>query len=199
MIEERYIGSILLKEYCRELKLDYYMAVRYLLSNKYLYRILRGIFYKPSIEERKLNKIGVNYLEAISYALKIKGVTNWYLGLESALKMNNLTHEFFVVDYILNDKLFRPKPFTILGNKVKFIKIKKSLVNFGINEKGVIRYSDHEKTILDMIYLSKYSGLSEKGIRNRIYDILNGCSKEKLKRYAANYNKAVIKFVEGLA
>ena len=87
MIEESYIDSKLLKEYCKELKLDYYTVIRYLLSNRYLYRILRGVFYKPSIEERKLGILRVNHLEAISHALRIKGVKNWYFGLESALKM----------------------------------------------------------------------------------------------------------------
>lgn len=198
MSDDKYIASALLKKYCMELGLDYYSSIRYLTSNKYLHRILKGIFYKPSIEERKLKKIGVSNLEAVSYALKIKNIKNWYLGLESALKMNNLTHEFFAIDYIINDTIFRASPFKIFGSKVKFIKLKKPITAFGINRKGRLRYSDPEKTVLDVVYLSKYRGLNETEIKDRIYGILKACSKEKLKKYSARYNKQIARFIGGL-
>lgn len=193
--ETKFIDSNLLKKYCKKLNLDYYTAIRYLISNKYLYRILRGIFYKPSLGERKFNKIEANYLEAISAALKIKGITNWYFGLETAIKLNKLTHEYFAVDYVISDNLFRHKPIKILGHKIKFVKLKEKLLSFGVHKKHKIRFSDNEKTILDIIYLSRYDGLSDNEIRNRISDLIKHCSKEKVLKYSKKYNRAINLFV----
>ena len=74
-----------LKEYCKSLKMSYSSVIGYLLRNRYVERILRGIFYVKSIEERKLNKSDMSFYEAIKEALRIKGVKNWYFGLESAI------------------------------------------------------------------------------------------------------------------
>jgi hypothetical protein len=196
-IDERYIGRKRLETYCKELGINYYTAIMYLLRHKYLIRILKGVFYKPSIEERKLDRIDADPLEAIGHAMDMKGIDNWYFGLESALKLNNMTHEFFTTEYVINDTMFRPKPFAILGRKVKFIKVKKPLTGFGILKKGYIRYSDPEKTITDMIYLARYSGVSEKEINSRIHDLLD-VSDERLKKYAHKYNISMAGFVETL-
>ena len=141
LTDKKFVTRDELRVYCKELHLDYYTAIRYLTSNAYLIRILRGIFYVKSIEERKLKKVEMGYAEAIKESLRIKGIKNWYFGLESAVKLNNLTHEYFAVETIMTDSLFRPKPIGILGAKVKFIKISKELFKFGIIGDG-FRHSD---------------------------------------------------------
>jgi len=195
--DEKFIRSDLVRDYCKKLNMDYYAAIRYLTHNRYLIRILKGIFYKPTVEERKFDKVDINYLDAINKALKIKKVKNWYFGLETAVKLNNLTHEHFTIDYVISDKIFRAKSFIILGHKIKFVKLKKRLLNFGI-KKDKIPYSDVEKTTLDIVYLSKYGGLPDKEIKNRISDIFKRCSRTKLLNYSKRYNKTVHEFIEGL-
>ncbi len=185
--DKKFITREELKEDCKKLSMDYYATIRYLTHYKYLVRILRGIFYVKSIEERKLNKVNINYFEAIKEALKIKGVKNWYFGLSTALKLNNLTHEYFTIDYVISDKLFRIKPFLILGYKIRFIKINPKLTKFGIINKN-IPYSDAEKTMLDYIYLKEYGN-----VKLIPEEILEVCSKTKLLKYAINYNKRTIK------
>lgn len=185
--DKKFITREEIREYCKKLSLDYYVVIRYLTHYKYLIRILRGIFYIKSIEERKLNKTDINYLEAIKEALKIKGVKNWYFGLSTALKLNNLTHEYFTIDYVINDKLFRVRPFLIFGYKIKFIKIKPKLISFGIINKN-IPYSDTEKTMLDFFYLKEHGNV--KLIPEEIFE---SCSKTKLLRYSKNYDKRTIK------
>ena len=185
--DKKFITREELREYCKKLNLDYYVTIRYLTHYKYLIRILRGIFYIKSIEERKLNKININHLEAIKEALKIKGVKNWYFGLSTALKLNNLTHEYFTIDYIINDKLFRAKPFLILGYKIKFIKISHKLISFGIINKN-LPYSDAEKTMLDFVYLKEHGNV--KLIPEEIFE---NCSKNKLLKYSKNYDKRTFK------
>jgi len=192
--KEPYVDSVLLREYAKTLKLDYLMVIKYLLANKYLYRILRGFFYKPTIKERKMNRLDVNHLEAIAETLKRKGVKNWYYGLDSAMKLNNLTHEFFAMDFVVSDSIFRSKPITILGMKVRFIKLKKEIVKIGI-VKGNYPVSDLEKTVLDMIYLMRYDGLSEKEIELKMNDLMSKCSKEKMFGYSSKYNKKMNEFI----
>ena len=185
--DKKFITREELKEYCKKLSLDYYVAIRYLTHYNHLVRILRGIFYIKSIEERKLNKTNINHLEAIKEALKIKGVKNWYFGLSTALKLNNLTHEYFTIDYVVNDKIFRDKPFLIMGYKTKFVKIKSKLTLFGIINKN-LPYSDAEKTMLDFIYLKEYGNV--KLVPEEIFE---KCSKNKLLKYSKSYGKRTIK------
>ncbi len=193
--EIKIITSATIKDYCKKLHLNYYSAIGYLIHWKYVHRILKGIFYLPGIEERKSKRIDINYVDAIAKALKIKKVHNWYFGLETALKFNHLTHEFFTTDFIVNDTIFRAKPIMVLGHKIKFIKLKKKLFTFGIiHTKG--NFSDPEKTVLDLIYLSKYAGLTEEEANAKVSDLIKSCSREKLKRYAKNYNQTIQQFIE---
>lgn len=192
--KKKIINVDLIREYCKKLNLDYNKTITYLTNNKYLVRILKGIFYIKSADERKYDKCDIYYLDAIKEALKLKGVKNWYLGLESAIKRNNLTHEFFVVDHIINDTIFRAKTITVMGNKIKFVKVKSELCTFGIN-KDKFPYSNIEKTLLDFIYLLKYRGFEDPLIKNKIIDYVELASKDKLFSYAKHYNKKVEEFV----
>ncbi|MBU1199299.1 MAG: hypothetical protein KKF46_00170 [Nanoarchaeota archaeon] len=196
--DSKFLDSKLIKEYCKAINLDYNVAIKYLTSRKYLVRILKGTFYKLSMEERKFNKININHLEAITESLRMKNITNWYFGLETANKFNNLTHEYYAIEYVINDKIFRAEPIAILGHKVRFIKLKENLFSFGIKNHNKMRISDNEKTLLDTIYLARYDGLSDKEIKNKIAGMIRYCSKEKLFKYAKEYNSAVKNFVREL-
>ena len=176
LLRRKFIIREELKSYCKPLKMDYYTSIMYLTSNNYLVRILRGIFYVKSIEERKLDKVDISFEEAISEALRIKSVKRWYFGLESAIKLNNITHEYFAVETIISDKLSRPNPFNIMGRKVKFVKLSKKLLEFGVI-KNKFNYSDAEKTVLDFIYLGKYNRNPDESIRNKVADYIRNCKK----------------------
>jgi len=187
---KKFILSNEIKDYCRKLSLDYLPTIKYLLRNKYLARLFRGIFYIYSIEERKLGKSEMNYFEILKEALKIKGVKNWYFGLETGLKFNNLTHEYFTIDYVINDKIFRAKPIIIMGRKVKFYRLSRKMFVFGII-KNSINYSDSEKTLLDLLYLKHYT-------KEEFEEIAEELSKIKLLKYVKNYNKRAINIVKEL-
>ncbi|MFH0875429.1 MAG: hypothetical protein V1859_05810 [archaeon] len=193
LTNEKFVTRETIRIYCKELKISYYSTIGYLIANSYLIRILRGIFYVKSIEERKHKKIDLGYIEAISEAMRIKKA-NWYFGLESAIKFNNLTHEYFSIETIITDSFSRPRPIEIFGVKIKFIKVNKALLNFGLlGDK--YKYSDIEKTILDMVYLGKYNSKSDESIKERISFLLNNVSKKKLVEYALHYPKTVERFL----
>lgn len=188
LANKKFVTRAELKAFCRELKIGYPMTIGYLARHKHLIRILRGIFYVMSAEERKLNNMGLSYLEAITEALRIKGVKHWYFGLETALKLNNLTHEYFTIDNVISDTIFRAKPIGIMRHKVAFIKLKPSLLKFGI-KKGKYPHSDNEKTLLDFIYLKRRGHIIPS-------ELIKQASKSKLKAYAENYSNTIQKDVE---
>ncbi len=186
---EEFVTSETIKKYCKPLKLDHKNAIKYLLKEGHLLRIFKGIFYIRTFDEIKLGKSKYSHLELVSKGMELKGVKNWYFGLYTALKLNNLTHEHFAIDYVINDKLFRAKPIEIAGYKFRFLKLKPKLFGFGIT--GTPRYSDAEKTTLDFIYVWRYNGIPEERIIMDISDYAGGLSKKKLKAYAESYPKAV--------
>ena len=190
------ITSDEIRKFCKEknINLNYASAIGYLLSNEYLVRILRGIFYIKTIEERKKKITKINYFDAIVKALKIKNIDKWYFGLETALKLNNLTHETFFIDTIINNKIRNTNPVKILGHKTKITKVKRIDFSFGI-KKGLTKdkeeyfYSDPERTILDLAYIGRYNGETDEEIKNKISGYKY--NKEKLKKYLKNYPKSM--------
>ena len=132
----------------------------------------------------------MNSFVIIKEALKIKRVVNWYFGLETGLKFNNLTHEYFTIDYVINDTIYRAKPITIMGKKVKFYKVSPKMFLDGVVKKD-IHYSDREKTLLDLLYLRHYS-------KEEFEEIAEALSKTKLLKYSKNYDKRVINIVKEL-
>jgi hypothetical protein len=181
-----------LKRYCKKMKLHYDIVVRYFGMRGYLVRIFRGIFYVKSFDELKLGRNKYNHLELVAKGMELKGIRNWYFGLHTALKLNNMTHETFAIEDVLSDQLFRANPFTIAGHRFKFSRLSPSLLDFGIRkgENGV-RYSDPEKTVLDFVYIWRYNGIPEEKIVADVAGWAKGASRAKLRMYAEKYPKTV--------
>lgn len=192
---KEFVTSAEIGNYCRELKLRYDTTLRYMMSKGFLVRIFRGIFYVKTLDEVKLNRARYSNLELVAKGLGVKGVKNWYFGLHTALKLNNMTHEYFAVDCVINDRIFRARPMKIAGQRFRFVKLAPHLVSFGIVENG-LRYSDPEKTILDFIYLWRYSGVPEEKIIADISEWTTDVSARQMKTYAAKYPKSVARIVE---
>ncbi|HLC79070.1 MAG TPA: hypothetical protein VJG83_01445 [archaeon] len=190
--KDRYISRGELKAICEGLNLPYNTALMYLFTNKYLNRIVRGFFYIPSAEERRLKSNIPSIYEAIGKAMEYKKITDWYFGLESAIKLNNITHEVFTIDYVVSDKIFRPKPIKILGHSVKFVKLNKKLFGFGIKMEGDIIYSDLEKTLLDLIHIRKYNSRTNDSIWNELIEWAEHADHKKMLKYAKRYTKSVM-------
>ena len=153
-------------------------------------RIFRGIFYVKSLDEAKLGRTKYSHLELVAKGLELKGVNKWYFGLYTALKLNNMTHEYFAIDYVVNNRILRVNPMKISGHKFRFLKLKPSLFSFGITNMGIL-YSDPEKTILDFIYMWRYNGIPKGKIVVDVGDWSKNLSKSTFVRYARNYPKTV--------
>ena len=175
----------------------YKNIINYLLENKYLVRIFKGFFYVISLHERKYG-IDLNIFEAIANGMKYKEIKNWYFGLHTAVKLNNLTHEYYDIIYLFTDRMKKKETISILDYRIKYIKIKESLCKFGIIHQNNINFSDREKTILDFIYIYRKRGIPDMKINNMIVDYLEYLEKMKLKEYLKHYPTTISKFVEGL-
>ena len=184
-----------IKENCDFLNLKYENVINYFISRGYLSRIFRGIFYVKSLEELKLGKRKYSYLELVRKGLELKKIKNWYFSLYTALKLNNVTHEYFTIDYVISENMYRSKLINIEDRKFKFIKIKPDLLNFGIIENG-FRYSDLEKTILDFIYIWIYNNTPRKKILIDATEFIDDMSEEKIRIYAEKYPNSVKEIVE---
>ena len=181
-----------LRMYCKEGKFDYKYVVKYLVERGYLVRIFRGIFY---VKGARTGTREYDRRELVGKGLELKGVKDWYFALYSALKLNNMTHEHFTIEYVINDSVFRPTPMRIAGYKFKFLKISPKLLDFGI--KGdIVRYSDMEKTILDFIYIWQYNSVPPEKILMDVSEWAERASKMKIRRYSTRYPKSVGRIVE---
>lgn len=189
-----------LKTLCDKYGFDFKKTKVALLNKGYLLTIFRGIYYLKDYNEKKTGVIKYSANELLSLGLAERGIKNWYFGLNSALKMLNLTHEIFAVNYVFNDKFNRTKPTKILGSKFLFRRMKPPLFAFGIREAKTpnnvtIKYSDTEKTLLDMVYLYRFSGKSKESAVSLIGEYRDVIDKREAYDYAKRYPNTVEKII----
>ena len=191
-----FVTSEELQTYSKDLYLDYRTISDYLVTRGFLLNILDDIYYVKSEEEILQNKLNYSILELVAKSLNLKKVKNWYFGLYTALNLSNVEYEHENdMFYLINDQILKEKPTKILGKNFRFLTFKNALFNFGIiNNK--VKYSDHEKTILDLIYLWQYNHMNESRILIETSKLLDGISEEKIMEYSQYYpesNRRIIK------
>jgi predicted transcriptional regulator of viral defense system len=179
---------------CDKFGVDSGRTINYMINYGFFVRILRGLYYVKTIEEFKLKK-ALDAYRLISLGME-KLKVDWYFGLYTSLRLNGLTHEFFDTIFVVNDEIFRPKEIGISGEKVKFIKLKSKLFGFGIVDKNGIKFSDPEKTILDLIYVFRYRNVAEERIISTVEDYSRKLERKKLREYLKFYPKSVSRVVE---
>lgn len=179
-----------IKKYSQKLYYNYNNVISYLIKQGYLLKIFKGIYYVKSSEEIEKNKLKYSLLELVGKGLELKGISNWYYGLYTALKLNQYPiEEEKDLFFIMSDRLFKTKPVKIAGRSFKFIKLKYSLFDFGIIDQKV-KFSNLEKTVLDFIYLWKYNGVHGKKIIVDIQEFMNKVDGERALKYAQYYPRS---------
>jgi len=196
---KKFITSRELEKLCKEFDLNYENTKKLVLNKEFLLTIFRGIFYVKDFNEKRTNTIRYTPYELLARGMEMKGIKNWYFGLNTALKLLNLTHEFFTINYVINDKFNRVRPMKICNENFKFVKIKTDLF-FGIIEVKtendvILRHSDLEKTVLDRAYLYKKAGKPESTINSLIMEYDNFIDRKKLLSYSKYYPKTVKRLI----
>jgi predicted transcriptional regulator of viral defense system len=192
---KEFVTSDEIKEICSSLNIKYESAIRHLIPRGHLIRIFRGIFYVTTPDEALTKRRKYSHLELVSKGLKVKEVEDWYFGLYTALKLNNMTHEHYVIEYVVNDVIQRSNPMEIAGYRFRFVKVKSQLLGFGVVG-DELRYSDPEKTILDFIYLWRYNGIPDQRITLSVKEWTNDIDEEKLKSHSKYYPRTVARLLE---
>jgi hypothetical protein len=200
---KRFVLKKELEDLCKEHGINLDSIIKYFLERGYFIRVFRGIFYIRDPSEIKLKYILYSAHEMIAEGMRFKGIDNWYFGMYSGLKYNNMTHEYFTSDFIINDSIYREKPMKMNDAMFKFVKMKPSMFEFGvITEKTknniTIRYSDKEKTVMDFAYLWKRNGKNISFIVSRVAEYINQLDIEKMKKYAKHYPKWMEKLIGNL-
>lgn len=185
-----FITSEEFKSFCKSFNFTYTPTRQQFIKRGYIVRIFRDFFYLKSPDEIMLNQLHRTTFDLVSRGLMFKGIGHWYFGLYTALKLNNMTHEYYPMHYVISDGLFRNSPIEIAGEKFNFIKLKPALVTFGI-ERNRYPYSNPEKTILDFVYLWNYRSIPRKKILLDISEYLSRLNRAKLLRYSVGFPKSV--------
>ncbi len=183
-----------IEKICDKFKENAEKKINFMISYGYLVRILRGLYYVKTLDEFKFKK-SLDTLKLISLGME-KLELEWYFGLHTALRLNGVTHEYSAVIFVLNNIIYRPKAIDINGEDVKFIKVKNELFGFGITEKNVIKFSDIEKTLLDIIYISRYRSVPEEKLLSMVEEYKEKIGRGKIVEYLKFYPKSVGKVVE---
>lgn len=187
---KEFITSEELKKYCKELYFNYRIISNYLISRNFLVKILDDIYYVKTVDEVRQNKLKIPISELLGKALELKNVHNWYFGLYTALKLNEIKYNHQnKYCYLINNRILINKPIKILGKKFRFLRFQDPLFHFGIIN-GKVKYSDFEKTILDLVYLWEYNHRNENRILIELSKLLDGTSKEKILDYSQYYPKS---------
>jgi predicted transcriptional regulator of viral defense system len=174
-------------EISEKISKDTDQVIDYLQHNGYIVRILKGIFYVKSLEERERKKYDNSLYEMVAMALQKKGVKNWYYALETALKLNTMTHEVYMIDYVITDSYRTTKVIKILDTSFKFIKRGKEHFRQGIIREKRLRYSDPEKTILDLAYRDYLKTKKENIFLPTIAEYKDSIDHDLVKNYLINY------------
>ncbi len=187
--DKEFTTSSEIKEYSRKFYYNFNNVIRYLVNQRYILQIFEGIYYVKSEEEINSKKLKYSLLELVGKGLELKGITDWYYGLYTALKLNGIDEEHDKdLFYIITNRLFKGAPIEIAGRSFKFIKFKYSLFNFGIVNRKV-KFSDKEKTVLDFIYLWKYNGIHSQKIIVDIAKYMHIVDEENILDYVRYYPK----------
>ncbi|MFH1721721.1 MAG: hypothetical protein ABH950_03855 [Candidatus Altiarchaeota archaeon] len=195
--KKRIVSSEELRLLCQEIGRPYNQTVNYLQRRGYLVRVLRGWFYVKSPEEVKLKVLRENSMHLIAETLEKKGVKRWYFALESALKLNNMTHEYFTVGQVITDAYKTPRPIWVVDRKYTFLKWSRRLHGFGIMKTGKIPYSDPEKTILDLCYRGMNLKMDPKTVRDIFDEYEESLNHKRIQIYLKHYPKRLSHVVEG--
>ena len=192
----RIVQSDEIRAMAQDIGKDYARSLRYLLEHRYLMRILRGIFYVLDQEEREGGSNKRTIYELVSEALAIKGARHWYLALETALKLNGLTHEYFTVNYVITDNYRTTKVIGIGDLRFRFSRWRGEMFSFGLKREFDLIFSDKEKTILDMVHRNYLHSKDRKYSVAPLREYSRELDKKKVREYLAHYNARVREIVE---
>ncbi len=180
---------------------NYRVVSKYLSDHGYIKRVFNGLYYVRSLDERARDVNDISTFELVGRGLECKGITNWFFGLETALKMNQMTHEYYTLNYVITDSYRTTKIVRIIDSDFQFIQWSKALFSFGIVRQKKLKYSDPERTLIDLVYHGLNNDRPD-GSFSTYDEYVSQLDRSKIEDYLTNYpmniKKVVWKRYEGL-
>lgn len=147
-----------------------------LTKSKWIKRIERGKYLILPLESGLYAGYGAD-----PYTLARKLVSPYYVGFLSALNYYGITEQISRTTFIATKKIKRPLRFQ--AQEYRFVKLPEKRF-FGVTEEWVgqlkFNISNHEKTVIDCLFLPKYSG----GLTEVVKAFRGDLDFEKLHNYA---------------
>ncbi len=171
-------------------------ALRHLRREGYLLPLFRGSYYVRSPEEVRLNTERHDALELFALAARVKGIGPWYYGLETALRLNDLTHENRGKESVVSGSFYRIRGVRIGRRRFVIHKWDPKLLRFGLARRGSYRFSDPEKTVLDLAYLDFWRIAKGHAPTRTWVEHWSSVDHAKARRYLARYPTGVREMVE---
>jgi hypothetical protein len=102
------------------------------------------------------------------------------------------------MDFLASASIFRGKVIEISGHLFKFHKLRPGLFGFGIRtDLAPLRFSDPEKTILDIVYINRFNAVPSTRIAMDVSEYIEKADHRKIEKYLKFYPGSVRKTLEG--
>lgn len=173
-------------------------VIRHLRREGYLLPLFRGYYYVRSPSEICLGEERRNPLELFALAAEAKSIGGWYFGLHTALRLNRMTHESILEEDVISDSMYRIRGVPIGTRKFIVHRWAPELVSFGLLETAPYRFSDPEKTVLDLAYLDYWRRTKGRAANLAWRAHIDGVDMKRLKRYVDHYPDSVRGAVEAV-
>ena len=193
---ERVVTRRRIVELANRIDLNAESAIRTLSNTNRIMPLFKGFYYLRDPSEILLNA-PTSPLDLFALGAKAKGIGTWYYGLDTALRLNGMTHEHRNDELVVSDNLYRPHGITMAGRRFVVLKWRPSLTRFGVKRKGNYSWSDPEKTVLDFAYHDHYSLSKGRAATGIWREHLHTINRPRLRAYLAHYPAAVADMIEG--
>lgn len=171
-------------------------SVRHLRRAGYLVPLFKGHYYVRTPAEIRLEMPRFNPLELFALAARSKGIGAWYYGLQSALRLNGMTHEDRREESVVSTSLYRIRGVRIGERRFVIRRWDTALFGFGLVARRGYRFSDPEKTVVDLAYLDYWRDRKGRPPTREWEEYVSTVRATTVRRYLRHYPAPVARAVE---
>lgn len=171
-------------------------TVRALRTSGRIEPLFKGQYFVKNADEILHQKM-LNPLKLFTWAAKAKDIGSWYFGLETALRLCGLSHEYTTEEHVVSDSFYRPNGLSIGGHRFVILKWKSEMTRFGLKKTAGFVHSDPTKTVLDLAYRDAHRVHRGKPAREEWREHIDRVDPNRLTGYLKHYPPVVRQLIEG--
>lgn len=155
--ETEYVTTPELAALARKVGKEPRHAIDHLVRARRLEPLFKGAYYVRKPDELLLNIKSKNAFELFALATRAHDIGRWYFGLDTALRLNGMTHEHRTEEAVISENLYRIRGIEIGGVKFVIHKWAAELFGFGIIRLDGLPVSDPARTVVDLAYMDYWA------------------------------------------